>query len=171
MGASARSKVDQQLLICRELLSLLSSVKESFALLSSFCLQWERGICFYLQEVQLSAGRKPAHLRWTLDREYLVETALASQLTDLTELADLAQNEESWLSHLLMFLEVARETNPKGSLSAEIFLSDLATSSSPQVIASSRNNDVPLLDLAGAENGLEQFQALVSRQRSGHEEY
>jgi len=170
MSRAAR-RVDQHLLICQELVHLAETSGASTALLTSLCLQLELSICLYLIEVQQPGGKSVVAPRWTLDRDYLVATARPTSNPDLKELADLAEDEDSWLNLLLGYFYRLRMVESSPSIKGAIFESDLESPASAPLIASSRQQSLPVIELAGLRNGLHKFKELVERQRLAREEF
>lgn len=169
MSGSARSRVDRQILICRDLVRLAETHKQSAAILTSLCLQLELCICFYIAELQ--QGKKDTTLRWNLDREY-IRSAQNPSIPELVELADLAREDTSWLSLHLDYLGHLRQFEQSSSLRGEIFASDLETAAPPaSLIATSHQRRSRVIELAGLIDALEKFQELVIRQRLSREEY
>jgi len=169
MSGYARSKVNLHIANCRELAQLAQAGIAENALTSSFCLQFELGLGFYVLEILQVAGKKGVR-PWPLSKESLNSLASQFDSPDLNELSEMSADGDSWLWRMLRRLEILRQVNSGRALKGEIFQSDLEAPASA-LIASSGNYSEPGFDLSLMLKDLEGFESLVNRQRLGHEEY
>jgi hypothetical protein len=169
MSGYPRSKVNLHIANCRELAQLAQAGVAANALASSFCLQFELGLGFYLLEILQVLGKKSVK-PWPLSKESLHALAGQYDSPDLKELSEISLEGESWLWRMLRRLEILRQVDSGRALRGEIFQSDLEAPSN-SLIASSGNYPEPGFDLSLMLRDLEGFESLVRRQRLGHEEY
>lgn len=169
MSGYARSKVNLHIAYCRELTQLARPGTADNAVASSFCLQFELGIGFYLLEILQVLGKKRVQI-WPLSKESLNSLASQYDSPDLKELSEMSLDRESWLWRILRRLDILRQVDSARALKGEIFQSDLEALSN-SLIASSGNDPEPGFELRLMLAELEGFESLVRRQRLGHEEY
>lgn len=169
MAGYARSKVNLHIANCRELAQLARPGTADNSVTSSFCLQFELGLGFYLLEILQVLGKKRVQI-WPLGRESLNSLASQHDSPDLKELNEMSLDRESWLWRMLRRLEILRQVDSGRALKGEIFQSDIEALSN-SLIASSGNHPEPGFELSLMLAELEGFESLVRRQRLGHEEY
>jgi hypothetical protein len=167
MSGHARSKVNLHLANCHALAQAVGAIGVN-AVTSSLCLQIEMALGFYVREILQVAGRKGIQ-PWPLTAESLAALAHQFDSADLNELNEISQEKDSWIYSVLRRLEILRQADSVRAIKAEIFQSDLDAPG--LLIASSAGQREPSFDLAHIMADLDSFEALVRRQRLGHEEY
>lgn len=176
MSAYARRRVDRHIANCRELASVEGLQNAQNVLASSFCLQFEMALGFYVAEIA-QYSRKKNIQPWPMNAALLDSLVQQIDSPDLRELQTLAREPESWLWRMLYRLASLRQLDSPAAIKGEFFRSDLAEIREPvaagsnQLIASSSSATAVTFEAASLMLDLDAFESLVHRQRLGHEEY
>lgn len=184
-AAAFRRRVDQQLVYCRQLLQMVASDEKTSALKNALAWQLEHTLCCYLAELARIAGIKSWSQIWTLAEDLRNEALRGSESVDIRELLALSADPDSWLGQLLNILRRLRAVEEGSSLRGSLFQSDLGmaegrgdsdptqASAGENLIASTRTAYAGVqttLDSAISDM-IRELEALIQRQRLGHDEY